>query len=426
MYHRWFHPVSQAFHQVEEKQKNSRSIFESSPKNLAMKVRLLTAILLSATLAFGNCGLPSTRGEQVQAPVLEVPQPEKNKSDNTRIQVALLLDTSNSMDGLIEQAKSRLWNIINTITTLKYQGKEPVVEIALYEYGNDGLSQRSNYIRQVTPLTNDLDLISEKLFALRTNGGSEYCGAVINEAMKKLTWGKDKADMKLIYIAGNEPFNQGNISYKESIADALHNDVFVNTIFCGDRMEGIETLWKDGADKGGGKYFNIDSDQRIRFVETPYDVQIEACNTRLNNTYIGYGVQGSRKKENQVLQDNNAQSIHRGNYAERIVSKSKSAYKNKTWDMVDLAKEDSTAITKMKAEDLPEEFKGKTKVEIEAIVAEKAEERKAIQKEIATLSVKRQEYIDKQSKAATVGDDLGNAINLSIRELAGKKGYTIE
>ena len=43
-------------------------------------------------------------------------------SAENKIQVALLLDTSNSMDGLIEQAKSRLWNIINTLTTLKYEG----------------------------------------------------------------------------------------------------------------------------------------------------------------------------------------------------------------------------------------------------------------------------------------------------------------
>ena len=85
---------------------------------------------------------------------------------NSKIQVALLFDTSNSMDGLIEQAKSRLWDIVNTLTTLKYQGKTPVIEIALYEYGNDGLSVRNNYIRQVTALTNDLDLISEKLWYL--------------------------------------------------------------------------------------------------------------------------------------------------------------------------------------------------------------------------------------------------------------------
>ena len=98
---------------------------------------------------------------------------QQNRS--TRIQVAILLDTSSRMDGLIEQAKSRLWNIVNTLSTLKYGGETPQIEIALYEYGNYRLRGSDNYIRQVTPLTTDLDLISEKLFSLTTYGGLEYC-----------------------------------------------------------------------------------------------------------------------------------------------------------------------------------------------------------------------------------------------------------
>jgi hypothetical protein len=57
-----------------------------------------------------------------------------------------------------------------------------------------------------------LDLISEKLFALKTNGGNEYCGAVIQDVTQKLQWGKANSNMKLIYIAGNEAFNQGGIN----------------------------------------------------------------------------------------------------------------------------------------------------------------------------------------------------------------------
>lgn len=116
-----------------------------------MKLRLLTGIvLLSSGMALAKCDVPTLRSQDKTNPRLPQQEVIKNASDNTHIKVALLLDTSNSMDGLIEQAKSRLWNIINMMTTLKYQGKEPVIEIALYEYGNDGLSQQSNYIRQVT------------------------------------------------------------------------------------------------------------------------------------------------------------------------------------------------------------------------------------------------------------------------------------
>ncbi|MEZ5022383.1 MAG: hypothetical protein R2728_03810 [Chitinophagales bacterium] len=39
--------------------------------------------------------------------------PEKTTNSPSKIQIALLLDTSNSMDGLIEQAKGKLWSIVN-------------------------------------------------------------------------------------------------------------------------------------------------------------------------------------------------------------------------------------------------------------------------------------------------------------------------
>src|SRR5215210_3458012 len=91
------------------------------------------------------------------------------------IKIALLLDTSNSMDGLIDQAKSQLWKLVNELASAKCDNEKPELEIALYEYGNDKLASSEGYIRQVSLFTNDLDLISEKLFALKTLGGSEFC-----------------------------------------------------------------------------------------------------------------------------------------------------------------------------------------------------------------------------------------------------------
>ena len=62
---------------------------------------------------------------------------EMNKPDarSSKIQVALLLDTSGSMDGLIEQAKSQLWKMVNELSSSTKGGKSPDIELALYEYG---------------------------------------------------------------------------------------------------------------------------------------------------------------------------------------------------------------------------------------------------------------------------------------------------
>ena len=111
-------------------------------------------------------------GKQVDAqPTVPTPDPPPSAK---KIKIALLLDTSNSMDGLINQAKSQLWKIVNELALAKCEGEKPTVKIALYEYGNDRLTASEGYIRMVTPLTNDLDQISQDLFGLTTNGGSEF------------------------------------------------------------------------------------------------------------------------------------------------------------------------------------------------------------------------------------------------------------
>ncbi|WP_396175909.1 VWA domain-containing protein [Flavobacterium sp.] len=388
-------------------------------KNIIATLALFTSMLLFSCEKKNNLVETPIRLAATHPPLIA-----EDESDG-KIQVALLLDTSNSMDGLIDQAKSRLWNIVNTLTTLKYEGKTPSIEIALYEYGNDGLGSASDYIRQVTPLTTDLDLISEKLFSLRTNGGSEYCGAVIKDATQKLTWNDGKKSMKLIYISGNEPFNQGSISYKEVISEALKKGIYINTIFCGNHQEGIQSFWKDGADVGQGKYFNIDSNAKVIYIATPYDDQITKCNTRLNTTYIGYGSKGAEKKRSQEVEDANAQSISGANFAERSVSKSKDVYKNESWDLVDKAKKDAKVLEEIKKEELPKELQGKTKEELKTFVAEKAKEREAIQKEMADLAKKRQKYIDDEAAKTKSQDDLGNAISVSIVSLAKTKGYVV-
>ncbi|MBL1223008.1 VWA domain-containing protein [Chryseobacterium sp. L7] len=352
--------------------------------------------------------------------------PTVTAGKDNKIQVALLLDTSNSMDGLIDQAKSRLWNIVNTLTTLKYNGQAPQVEIALYEYGNDGIRDE-NYIRQVTPLTQDLDLVSEKLFSLRTNGGNEYCGAVIRDAAANLNWDGNEKSMKLIYIAGNESFDQGKIDYKDVILKAKNKNIYTNTIFCGSREEGTQTFWQNGATVGGGKYFNIDSDRKVIYIETPYDVRISECNAKLNNTYIYYGSHGSEYKLKQAAQDKNAEVQSVSNYVERTVAKSKkNAYKNDHWDLVDKAEKDAGFIATVKDDALPAELKGKSKEELKKVVAVKSAERGKIQKEIEELSRKRQEYIDAEMKkrGGADSDDLGKAIQRSIIDQAKKNGYT--
>ena len=192
------------------------------------KMKKPLAIFIAASFIIA-CTEPSSATPPDPVPTPTPPTPPEAKF----IKIGLLLDTSNSMDGLIEQAKSQLWTIVNELAEAKCEGVEPTLNIALYEYGNDGLSAAEGYIRLVTPLTTDLDVISKDLFSLTTNGGSEFCGHVIQTSTNQLDWGQDNEDLKMIFIAGNEPFTQGNVDFNKACKTAAQMGITINTIFCG-------------------------------------------------------------------------------------------------------------------------------------------------------------------------------------------------
>lgn len=346
------------------------------------------------------------------------------KEDSTaKIQVALCLDTSNSMDGLIDQAKSQLWKMVNELASTKKAGKTPDIELALYEYGNSGLAVTEGYIRQVSALTTDLDMISEKLFELKTNGGDEYCGWTIQDVTNNLAWSDNNQDLKLIIIAGNEPFNQGKVDYKIACKAAITKGIMVNTIHCGDYEGGVRHFWKDGADLTDGKYMNIDTDAKVVHIETPYDDDILKLNNQLNDTYIGFGSVGRNRKAMQMQQDANAATYGTANNVERAVSKSKKAYRNEKWDLVDAMEKDEEILDEIKKEDLPEEMKGMTKAEQKAYIEKKAKERETLQTEINELNKKRQDFITKKQQENAETLTLDNVMLKAIREQAEAKGF---
>ncbi|MGB5500364.1 MAG: VWA domain-containing protein [Maribacter sp.] len=348
------------------------------------------------------------------------------RDSNNTVKIALLLDTSNSMDGLINQAKAQLWDIVNKFTHAKCgNDSRPNLQIALYQYGNDNLSSREGYIQQVLDFSNDLDEISEKLFSLTTNGGEEYCGQVIHTSLRQLNWGKNPDNLKMIFIAGNEPFTQGKLNYKDAVTNAKEKDVIVNTIFCGAYQQGINTDWKRGATMTGGEYMAIDHNRHVVHINTPYDDVIIKLNSKLNSTYIGYGARGASKMEMQSVQDENAMEMEEAVAVKRAVSKSSRLYQNSSWDLVDASDDKDFDVAKIKKDQLPEKLKHKSTAQIENYIEAKKVERKQIQKEIQELNAKREAFIVKNQKENAKGE-LENAMLEAIKKQAEKKNYQWE
>jgi G:T/U-mismatch repair DNA glycosylase len=349
-------------------------------------------------------------------------------SNTPRIQIAILLDTSGSMSGLIEQAKTQLWRIVNQFVNVTKNGQRPVMQIALYEYGNSGLESSDGWIRMILPLTDDLDKVSQELFALTTNGGSEYCGQVISVAVEQLDWSASSDDYKVIFIAGNEPFTQGPVAYADACKAAIEKGIVVNTIHCGSESQGINGKWKDGALLAEGSYMWIDHNRAVVHFDAPQDEEIVRLSAELNTTYIPYGDRGAAGAANQSAQDTNA-AASPGSEAERAVTKASANYRNDAWDLVDAVNNDTVKLEDVKPENLPEAMQKMTLDEQRKHIETVTKQRAALQEKINTLNEERKKFIAaERAKLAESGeaDTLDEAMGRTLLEQAEARSFDVE
>ncbi|HUT91692.1 MAG TPA: vWA domain-containing protein [Thermoguttaceae bacterium] len=384
--------------------------------------RWLVVLSLTALLA----GLAAVANEPEKSPA------KGQAKEPPTVQLALLLDTSNSMDGLIDQAKTQLWRIVGQFAKTKLGGRTPRLEVALYEYGNDKLPAAEGYVRMVVPLTDEVDKISEALFALSTDGGEEYCGKVIQVATRQLDWRREGRDLRCIFIAGNEPFTQGDVDFRAACKAAADRGITVSTIYCGERDEGVRTNWEQGAKLADGSYLCINQDHEVSPIVAPQDNELARLSGELNKTYLAYGDAEARRAfaDRQQAQDVNAARSAVSAAAARAGFKASSLYKNSGWDLVDAVADGTVKLDQLEAEQLPQVMQPKSLAERKAYLAKTAAQREHLQARIRKLSAVRDQYVAKErtrlaaeapAEAAAAEEPLADAVEAAIQAQVGDK-----
>lgn len=193
------------------------------------------------------------------------------------VQIALLLDTSSSMDGLVAQARSQMWEMVSEMQ-VDEEGNERRVALALYQYGNNRLSVESGFLEQLSGLTTDLDLVHNQLQWISTSGGQEYAPLAIHRAIQELEWATDDNTERIIVIAGNENFGQGPLQSEAVLQTAAKHGIKVIPIYCANRgstiAKGALLSWQSAATLAGADFHSIDPDRTVAEIESPYDKQI--------------------------------------------------------------------------------------------------------------------------------------------------------
>jgi len=384
--------------------------------------RLLSTTLLASALALA--GITAVPGVEPAPRPLVSAVNDGVRIAPPRIQIAILLDTSGSMEGLIHQARSQIWAIVNSLGHATRDGQLIHLEVALYEYGQTPIPAEEQHLRQVVPFTQDLDRLSAALFALTTNGGEEYCGAVIRAAHRGLTWSSDPRDLRIMVIAGNEPFTQGTIPSAAACIEAASDGIAINTIYCGAESEGRASGWTDGANMGLGIYASIDQQRAVVIPPTPQEDELARLGISINATYLPYGNGGAAGLALQGEQDSNSSSISKANSASRAYAKGSGQYCNSHWDLVDAVDRKAVDLAKVPEADLPPALRELTLADRRLRIATLLAERRRIQARIAELGLAREHFL--QAQAAAAGTPrLDDAIIAAIRGQAEVREFVV-
>ncbi|MBI3724275.1 VWA domain-containing protein [bacterium] len=362
---------------------------------------------------------PPSHAQVPPVPAHDAPTAAEPVAAGRPIDLVLCLDTSNSMDGLIESVKRKLWDITNELARAK---PTPRLRVALLTYGTPEFGTETGFVRIDSQFTDDLDGIQQKLFALRTSGGDEFVGRVLRTAVQQLAWSDEKDALRVAFVCGNESADQDPVvKFRDAVRAARERGVFVNAIYCGAGTDPDAALWREIPLLGEGSFASIDHNQPVVEVRSPFDARLAELSTALNGTYVAIGAHGRAGAENQSRQDSNSGSLGSSSVASRACAKGSSLYKC-SWDAIDA----NVDIATVKDEDLPEELRKLTPEERKAYVAKKAADRAAIQKEIAEVGAKRQAFVAEElKKRAGAGEaQLDGAIKQAIREQAERKGFS--
>jgi len=249
-------------------------------------------LLLSAFLSAGQ---PRT--------VADGPKPAAKNID-----LCICLDISGSMNGLVNSARAKLWDIVNELARIK---PAPNLRVALYSYGGtarNGYDAKLGWVRRDLDLTADLDALYQKLFSLKIGGGLEYVTRVCRDAVEQQPWSADKDALKIIFVCGNEPASQDKVvTLKEAADTAKAKGILINPIFCGNPQHRDARDWLEFTQLTGGRFASIDQNRgAVAAVATPMDKQIVELGAKMNATYVTYGKLGGEKARNQLAQDVNA------------------------------------------------------------------------------------------------------------------------
>ena len=216
------------------------------------------------------------------------------------VEVVFVLDTTGSMGGLLEGAKSKIWYIANEIQNAKTNVEVRIGLIAYRDRGDD-------YITKHFPITSDIHSIYAELIEFQAGGGGdapESVNQALYEAVQQQNWSDAHDTLRIVFLVGDAPPKmnyQDDVKYMQTVKLAKQKDIIINTILAGNSQQ-TKTVWQEIAQNANGSFSQIAQDGNVTIVKTPFDNEIQHLNIELNTTVILYGSAAVKKQASKVME----------------------------------------------------------------------------------------------------------------------------
>ena len=159
-----------------------------------------------------------------------------------RIEVAFVLDATGSMGSYISEARDRIKEIADGLSSGTPQ---PELRFALVSFRDKG----DDYVTHLDRFTEKIIVIRGVFDRIMVDGGGDILETVLEGlavAIRQLAWSAtDGHVIKLIYLVGDAPAHhyQDSPSEKALAAEARKKGIVIHTIVCGNGMtkDGLET-----------------------------------------------------------------------------------------------------------------------------------------------------------------------------------------
>jgi hypothetical protein len=329
-----------------------------------------------------------------------------------RVEVAFVLDSTGSMDGLIEGAKQKIWSIANAIIG---RSPAPEVRIGLVSYRDRG----DEYVTRFFDLTDDIDAVFGHLASFRADGGGDDLESVnqaLHEAVTRMSWSADPAVLKVAFLVGDYGPHmdyRGDVKYSDTCREAVRRLIVINTVQCGGVAE-TTPVWREIARLAEGTYAALAQDGNMQAMASPYDEEIAKVSVDVGRTLIAYG---RLERQAEVREKAaKAEAAPAAVAADRAMFNLASGGKavQGAGDLVADLEAGAVDLAKVAKDDLPPEMQRMSLAEQRAYVQARQAERDALNARLEKLSKQRAAWIDAELRRTS---GKGDSFDRSVAEM---------